>query len=232
MAASKSKPKSKPAAKKKRQTKAEKLYREKYNMIQKINKRIRDTVNKIGVYNETVQTWETALTLEGRHSIQAFDENGSMYHLLSRSKKDIDNMSMEDLKQLEAQTPKWETTRAQIIREMNADRAPGDQFTRANPPSLAEIKAKASYTQQLHKMFEENADLFYMLLDTTKVDDIKDLSTMQIWEEVQKINAQLASGQPFNWSAPPEVIGDDYKARREDSRKRKEEALRKSNFVE
>ena len=141
-------------------------------------------------------------------------------------------MSLEDLKQLEDQTPKWETTRKQIIREMNADRAPGEQYTRENPPSLAEIKAAASYTQQLHRMFEENADLFYMLLDVTKVDDIKDLSTMQIWEEVQKINAQLASGQPFNWSAPPEVIGDEYKARLADSRQRKEEALRKSNFVE
>lgn len=224
--------KSKPATKKKRQTKAEKLYREKYNMIQKINKRIRDTVNKIGVYNETVQTWETALTLDGRKSIQAFDENGSMYHLLSRSKKDIDNMSMEDLKQLEDQTPKWETTRAQIIREMNAERKEGEKYTRANPPSLSEIKAKASYTQQLHKMFAENEDLFYMLLDTTGVDDIRDLTTMEIWEEVQKINTQLASGEPFNWSAPPEVIGEQYKARLADSRKRKEDALRRSNFVE
>lgn len=230
MASSKIKPK--PAAKKKRQTKAEKLYREKYNMIQKINKRIRDTVNKIGVYNETVQTWETALTLDGRKSIQAFDENGSMYHLLSRSKKDIDNMSMEDLKQLEDQTPKWETTRAQIIREMNAERKEGEKYTRSNPPSLEEIKAKASYTQQLHKMFAENEDLFYMLLDTTGVDDIRDLTTMEIWEEVQKINAQLASGQPFNWSAPPEVIGEEYKARLAESKKRKEDALRRSNFVE
>ena len=227
MAKSKSK-----AQTKKRQTKAEKLYREKYNMIQKINKRIRDTVNKIGVYNETVQTWETALTLEGRESIQAFDENGVMYHLLSRSKKDIDKMSMEDLKQLEDQTPKWETTRSQIIREMNADRKPGEKYTRSNPPTLKEIKAAASYTQQLHKMFEENADLFYMLLDVTKVEDIKELTTMQMLEEVQKINSQLAAGQPFNWSAPPEVIGEAYKARLEDSRKRKEEALRKSKFTE
>lgn len=226
------KPKKKPAAKKKRMTKAEREYRAKYNMIQKINKRIRDTVNRIGVYNETVQTWETALTLAGRHSIQAFDENGSMYHLISRSREDIERMSMEDLRELEDQTPTWQTTRDQIIREMNADRQPGDQYTRANPPSLEEIRAKASYTQQLHKMFEENADLFYMLLDTTKVDDIRELSTMQIWEEVQKINAQLAAGQPFNWSAPPEVIGDEYKARLAESRQRKEEALRRSNFTE
>ena len=228
----KSKPKKKPAAKKKRMTKAEREYRAKYNMIQKINKRIRDTVNRIGVYNETVQTWETALTLAGRHSIQAFDENGAMYHLISRSREDIENMSMQDLRELEAQTPTWQTTRDQIIREMNADRQPGEQYTRANPPSLEEIRAKASYTQQLHKMFEENADLFYMLLDNTKVDDIRELSTMQIWEEVQKINAQLASGQPFNWSSPPEVIGDDYKARLAESRQRKEEALRRSNFTE
>ena len=232
MAASKSKPKKKPAAKNKRMTKAEREYRAKYNIIQKINKRIRDTVNKIGVYNETVQTWETALTLSGRHSIQAYDENGAMYHLISRRREDIENMSVEDLRQLEDQTPTWQTTRDQIIREMNADRQPGKQYTRANPPSLEEIRAKASYTQQLHKMFEENADLFYMLLDTTKVDDIRELSTMQIWEEVQKINAQLASGQPFNWSAPPEVIGDEYKARLAESRQRKDEALRRSNFVE
>ena len=228
----KSKPKRKPAAKKKRMTKAEREYRAKYNMIQKINKRIRDTVNRIGVYNETVQTWETALTLAGRNSIQAYDENGNMYHLISRSREDIENMSMEDLRQLEAQTPTWQTTRNQIIREMNAERAPGDQYTRANPPTLEEIRAKASYTQQLHRMFEENADLFYMLLDSTKVDDIRELTTMQIWEEVQKINAQLASGQPFNWSAPPEVIGDEYKARLAESKKRKEDALRRSNFTE
>lgn len=232
MAASKSKTKKKPSAKNKRMTKAEREYRVKYNMIQKINKRIRDTVNKIGVYNETVQTWETALTLSGRHSIQAYDENGVMYHLISRRREDIENMSVEDLRQLEDQTPTWQTTRDQIIREMNADRQPGKQYTRANPPSLEEIRAKASYTQQLHKMFEENADLFYMLLDTTKVDDIRELSTMQIWEEVQKINAQLASGHPFNWSAPPEVIGDEYKARLAESRQRKDEALRRSNFVE
>ena len=215
----------------KRRSKAE-IYREKYNLVQKINKRIRDTVKNIGVYNETVQTWESALTVSGRKSVQAFDENDNLYHLLSRKKSDIEKMTLSDLRILEKQTPTWSKTRDQIIREMNADRQPGEQYTRENPPSMAEIKAAASYTQQLHKMFEENADLFYMLLDVTKVDDIRELSTMQIWEEVQKINKQLEAGQPFNWSAPPEVIGDNYKAKLEESRQKRENAMMRSNFTE
>ena len=208
------------------------IYREKYNLIQKINKRIRDTVNKIGVMNETVQTWETALTLSGRETTTAYDDNDKMYHLLSRSKEDIDKMSLKDLRQLEKQTPTWSTTKKQIIREMNADRKPGEQYTKSNPPTMEEIRKAASLTQQLHKMFEENADLFYMLLDTTQVDDVRELSTLEMWEEVQKIQSSINSGQPFDWSAPPEEVGAAYIARREESARLRNEALQKSYFEE
>lgn len=209
----------------------EAIFREKYNLIQKINKRIRDTVNKIGVMNETVQTWESALTLSGRSSVQAFDNEDKMYHLLSRSKKDIDAMTLKDLRLLEKQTPAWSTTKKQIIREMNAERKPGEQYTAKNPPTLEEIKSAASLTQQLHKMFEDNADLFYMLLDTTQVDDVRELSTLEMWEEVKKINASIANN-PFDWSAPPEVVGEQYKARREKSMALRNEALQRSYFEE
>lgn len=210
----------------------EAIYREKYNLIQKINKRIRDTVNKIGTMNETVQLWETALTLSGRETTTAYSQEDKMYHLLSRSKADIDKMSLKDLKTLEKQTPSWSTTKSQIVREMNADRKPGEQYTKANPPSLEEIKKAASLTQQLHKMFEENADLFYMLLDSTQVDDVKELSTLEMWEEVQKIQAQLDAGNPYNWTMPPEEVGEAYIARREKSNAAKNAALQKAYFEE
>lgn len=209
----------------------EAIFREKYNLIQKINKRIRDTVNKIGVMNETVQTWESALTLSGRETTVAYTDEDKVYHLLSRSKKDINAMTLKDLRLLEKQTPEWSTTKKQIIREMNADRKPGEQYTRSNPPTLEEIKNAASLTQQLHKMFEENADLFYMLLDTTQVDDVRELSTLEMWEEVKKIKDGLTKA-PFDWSAPPEVVGEAYKKRREASMANMNAALQKSYFEE
>ena len=208
------------------------IYREKYNIIQKINKRIRDTVNKIGVMNETVQTWETSLTLSGRETTTAYSEDDKMYHLLSRSREDIDKMTLKDLRLLERQTPTWETTKKQIIREMNAERKPDEQYTKSNPPTMEEIKSAASLTQQLHKMFEENADLFYMLLDTTQVDDIRELSTFEMWEEVQKIQSSLNAGKSFDWTAPPEEVGASYIARREESARLRNEALQKSYFEE
>lgn len=207
------------------------IYREKYNLIQKINKRIRDTVNKIGVMNETVQTWESALTLSGRMTTTAYSGEDKMYHLLSRSKKDIEAMSLKDLRILEKQTPEWSTTKKQIIREMNAERKPEDQYTKKNPPTLEEIKSAASLTQQLHKMFEENADLFYMLLDTTQVDDVRELSTLEMWEEVKKIQAGIQNA-PFDWTAPPEEVGEQYKRRREESLRLQNEALQRSFFEE
>lgn len=216
---------------KKRRSKAA-IYREKYNLIQKINKRIRDTVNKIGVMNETVQLWETALTLSGREITTAYDSEDRIYHLLSRSREDIEKMTLKDLHLLERQTPTWSTTQRQIIREMNADRKPGQQYTRDNPPTLEEIRKAASLTQQLHKMFEENADLFYMLIDTTQVDDIRELSTLEIWEEVKKIQEGLNAGHAFDWTAPPEEVGAAYIARLEESARLRNEALQRSYFEE
>lgn len=208
------------------------IYREKYNLIQKINKRIRDTVNRIGVMNETVQIFETALTLDGRKSVAAYSDDGKMYHLLSRSKKDIESMTLKDLKQLERQTPQWSKTKEEIIREINANKKEGEKYTRANPPSMEEIREQASITNQIHKMFEDNADLFYMLIDTTGWDDIHEHTTLEIYEEVKRLHDFLESGGEFDWSAPPEEVGENYIQRREESQARRNEALQKAFFEE
>lgn len=209
------------------------IYREKYNLIQKINKRIRDTVNRIGVMNETVQIFETALTLSGRESVTAYDPEGKIYHLLSRSQKDIEKMTLADLRQLEKQTPTWSKTKEEIIREMNQDRKPEEQFTRANPPTFEEMKQAASLTRQLHQMFEDNADLFYMLIDTTGWDDVKEHTTLEMYQEVIKIQKYLDEhGGVFNWSAPPEEVGEMYRDRMEASQALRNAALQRSFFDE
>ena len=215
----------------KKRTEAE-IYREKYNLIQKINKRIRDTVNRIGVMNETVQIFETSLTLEGRETTRAYSEEGKVYHLLSRSKKDIDKMSLEDLRTLEEQTPKWSQTKEEIIREMNADRKDGEKFTKKNQPTMEQIREQASITNQIHKMLEENSDLFYMLLDVTGWDDVHEHTTLEMYEEIKKIHDFTEAGGKFDWSAPPEEIGEDYIRRREESQARRNEALQRAFFEE
>lgn len=215
----------------KRRSKAD-IYREKYNLIQKINKRVRDTVNRIGTMNETVQIFETNLTLSGRASVKAYDAEGKMYHLLSRSKEDIERMSLKDLRLLEKQTPTWSQTKSEIVREMNRDRKPGEQYTRANPPTMEEIKNQASITKRVHQMFEDNADLFYMLIDVTGWDDIKEHTSLEIYQEAKRINDFVEAGGVFDWSAPPEEVGEDYIRRREESQDRRNAALQRAYFEE
>lgn len=215
----------------KRRSKAD-IYREKYNLIQKINKRVRDTVNRIGTMNETVQIFETNLTLSGRASVKAYDAEGKMYHLLSRSKEDIERMTLKDLRLLEKQTPTWSQTKSEIVREMNRDRNPGEQYTRANPPTMEEIKNQASITKRVHQMFEDNADLFYMLIDVTGWDDIKEHTSLEIYQEAKRINDFVEAGGVFDWSAPPEEVGENYIRRREESQERRNAALQRAYFEE
>ena len=215
----------------KRRSKAE-IYREKYNLIQKINKRVRDTVNRIGTMNETVQIFEANLTLSGRASVKAYDAEGKMYHLLSRSKEDIERMTLKDLRLLEKQTPTWSQTKSEIVREMNRDRKPGEQYTRANPPTMEEIKNQASITKRVHQMFEDNADLFYMLIDVTGWDDIKEHTSLEIYQEAKRINDFVEAGGVFDWSAPPEEVGENYIRRREESQERRNAALQRAYFEE
>lgn len=215
----------------KRRSKAD-IYREKYNLIQKINKRVRDTVNRIGTMNETVQIFETNLMLSGRESVKAYDAEGKMYHLLSRSKEDIERMTLKDLRLLEKQTPTWSQTKSEIVREMNRDRKPGEQYTRANPPTMEEIKNQASITKRVHQMFEDNVDLFYMLIDVTGWDDIKEHTSLEIYQEAKRINDFVEAGGVFDWSAPPEEVGENYIRRREESQERRNAALQRAYFEE
>ena len=220
---------SKKAKKKPTMSEAE---RERYNLVQKINKRIRDTVNKIGVENETVQLFETALTLPGRATVTAYTEDGKVYHLLSRSKEDLAGYTTEDLQLLAEQTPKWETTKKELTEAINRDRKEGEQFTKENPPSIADLKEQAWLNLSVHKLFEDNADLFYMLIDSTGWEDIREHTREEIYREVHRIQDALDAGNVFNWSAPPEEIGEQYIQRREASRERRAAALRAAYFDE
>ena len=220
-------------AKEKKKTKAQikAEEREKYNLVQKLNKRIRDTVKKLGIYNETMRTWENRLQLKGRATTTAYyeeeytdPETGEIktetyeYRLLSRSKEDLERYTLEDLQLLERQTPKWKQTKARLKRMMiKEEEETGNQVDPiVYNPSLAEMRDAAQIRYEVATMFAENEDLFYMLINTFQIEDIRQYSTKEIWEKLQKLDPER-----YAWRDPNTgrfishtQVGEQYKARR------------------
>lgn len=200
---------------KQRMNAAQRADREKYNLVQKLNKRIRDTVYKVGVQNKTVEIWRNKLQSKGFETITAYDGEEE-YELLSRSAADLAKMSIEDLRRLEKQIPVWSKTKSAILDEMNRDREEGEQFTRDNPPTLDEMRQFSKMHYEVARMFENNAELFYMLINNTQWEEIRDHSFEEIYKELQNIDPNN-----YQWKDPegniihPSEVGEAYKKRRE-----------------
>lgn len=199
--------------------------REKYNLVQKLNKRIRDTVNRIGTTNKTVEMWQNKLQLSGFETISAFDKDDTEYLLLSRSASDLSKMSMEDLQRLEKQIPRWEQTKSEIIKQMNDDLPPGQQYTKKNPPSFDEMRQFATMHYEVARMFDNNADLFYMLINNTNWDSIRDHSFEEIYNELQKIDPDNYAWMQGDKIIHKADVGEAYKKRRAASIEAKKLAL-------
>lgn len=210
---------------KQRMNAAQRADREKYNLVQKLNKRIRDTVYKVGVNNKTVEMWRNKLQSKGFETTTAYDGD-TEYELLSRSAADLEKMSMDDLRRLERQIPTWSKTKAAIIQEMNREQPDNEKFTRDNPPTIDEMKKFSEMHYEVARMFENNAELFYMLINNTNWEDIRDHSFEEIYNELQKIdpnNYQWRDAQG-NIIHPSEV-GESYKKRREAKNAARDAAL-------
>lgn len=218
-----------------RMTKAQKIYREKYNLVQRLNKRQMDIAKHIGnntIYNDQ---WETLLSLPGfqDHTIQREITAGGKTILgLAKGKKDIESYSLADLKQLERQVETWTKVKADLTAKLNEDRAPDDQYTRSDPPTDAELRRAAGRNYYVNKAFEENADLFYMLLDTTDWEDIKDHTTDEIYEKIKEINQKIAKSPRglYSWQHTPGELSKRYIARRDAARERKAQIMRSVDF--
>lgn len=218
-----------------RQTKAQKLYREKYNLVQRLNKRQMDIAKHIGSNTIYTDQWETLLSLPGfqRHTIEREITAGGKTILgLAKGKKDIESYSLADLKQLERQVETWSKVKADLTAKLNEDRAPDDQYTRSDPPTDAELRRAAGRNYYVNKAFEENADLFYMLLDTTDWEDIKDHTTDEIYEKIKEINQKIAKSPRglYSWHNTPGELSKRYIARRDAARERKAQIMRSVDF--
>ena len=224
-----------------RQTKAQKIYREKYNLVQKLNKRMMDIAKHIGnntIYNDD---WETLLTVTIKGSEDTYSAHtirreitagGKTILGLAKGRKDVEAYSLEDLKQFERKIDTWSKVKADLTARLNEDRAPDDQYTRSDPPTDAELRRAAGRNYYVNKAFEENADLFYMLLDTTDWEDIKDHTTDEIYEKIKEINQKIAKSPRglYSWQHTPGELSKRYIARRDAARERKAQIMRSVDF--
>lgn len=204
--------------------------RKKYNLVQKLNKRIRDTVKRIGAQNKVVQFWENKLQLPDFATVTAYDENENPYMLLSRSAEDLAKMNLSELERIAKTTYTWSETKKHLIIGMNKEKKAGEKFTRDDPPTVSEMRKYAEMHYEVARMFEENADLFYMLINETGWDDIREHSFEEIFEELKKINPK-----EYTWQRGDEIIhkadiGEEYKARRDKKQEAMNAALQRAYF--
>lgn len=213
---------------KQRMNAAQRAEREKYNLVQKLNKRIRDTVYKVGVQNKTVEMWRNKLQSKGFETITAYDrkpiydDEGEIidyredeYELISRSSADLAKMSMEDLRRLDKQIPTWSKTKAAIMEEMNREQPDNKKYTRDNQPTMQEMIKFSEMHYEVARMFENNAELFYMLINNTQWEDIRDYSFEDIYNELQKIDQNNYKWKDAKGNViHPSEVGKEYEKRR------------------
>lgn len=209
------------------------------SLVKKLNERIASIVRHAGVQNEEVMRWQAKLSRPNSPYIskdKLYDPNKikqdknkghaqkEEYKLLSRSKKDLDKMSLEDLQRLEDQTRGWGAVKkearealeeqARLQMELNPF-APVSESDLA-PVSDDDIVEYINQKQAVREFIEGNSEAFYALIEATGWDDIRDHTTEEIYNAIRGLD--IGS---YRFKAPLGEIGADYITRRDASRERR-----------
>lgn len=209
------------------------------SIVKRLNERIASIVRHAGTQNEEVMRWQAKLTRPNSPYIskdKTYDPNKiktdknkghkekEEYKVISRSKKDLDKMELEDLQRLERQTRGWGTVK-QEAREaledqarMAMETAPFAPVNEADIPPVTDedIVKYIDQKQSVREFIESHTEAFYALIEATGWDDIRDHTTEEIYNESRKIDMAT-----YKFKAPLGVIGADYIRRREAARERR-----------
>lgn len=195
-------------------------YKEKANLVMKLNKRMRDIINKTGFNTAEFSYWENKI--DNMPTTAAYTKDDQEYHLLSRSKKDIESYTESDLSRLEESTRTWSEIKANVVQamkeqqKMEIDNLPNiqesDYLYRGMQPTLADINRFLSIRKTINEWFDENQELVYSLLETTGWDDIGSHSTKEIYNKLLELKAQ--SNQKTYTEKEKDVLRAEYRARR------------------
>lgn len=185
-------------------------YEEKAKLAMKINKRMRDIINKTGLASAEFSYFENRITTGTLKTAAAYTENDEAYQLLSRSKKDIESYSDEDLLRLEQSTRTWSQVKKEVTDAMARQQADNGEELKA--PTLSEINDFLSMRKLLRDWFEESSDLVYQLLEITNWEDIGSHTDQEIYDQLKKIRE---SEQKSYNEVEKDKIRSEYRARRE-----------------
>ena len=168
-------------------------YKEKAHLVMKLNKRMRDIINKSGFDTAEFTYWQNRISGGVYKTIQtvtAYTSDDQEYSLISRKKSDIESYSEEELRELEGRTRTWKEISAKVQQSMREQEEKGgvdDVFTGEKRYTNQEIRAYLHMRKTINDWFESNADLVYQLLEKTGWADIQSQSTEDIYKKLNEI---------------------------------------------
>lgn len=185
-------------------------YEEKAKLAMKINKRMRDIINKTGLNSAEFDYFENRIQTGTLKTSTAYTAEDESYYLLSRSKADIESYSDEDLLRLEQSTRTWSQVKKEVTDAMARQQAENGEELKA--PTLSEINEFLSMRKLLRDWFEESSDLVYQLLEITNWEDIGSHTDQEIFDQLKKI---METEQKTYDEDSRDKIRSEYRARRE-----------------
>lgn len=197
-------------------------YKQKANLVMKLNKRMRDIINKTGFNTAEFSYWENRI--DTMTTTTAYTSDDQEYHLLSRSRKDIESYSDEDLQRLEQSTRTWSEIKRNVVQSMKEqqkkeienvpDLDEGDYLYRGMQPTMKEINQFLEMRKTINEWFEENSDLVYALLESTGWSDIQQHTTKEIMEKVKELRSSSEYGSKQYNTDERDKLRAEYRARR------------------
>lgn len=197
-------------------------YKQKANLVMKLNKRMRDIINKTGFNTAEFSYWENRI--DTMTTTTAYTSDDQEYHLLSRSRNDIESYSDEDLQRLEQSTRTWSEIKRNVVQSMKEqqkkeienvpDLDEGDYLYRGMQPTMKEINQFLEMRKTINEWFEENSDLVYALLESTGWADIQQHTTKEIMEKVKELRSSSEYGKKQYNKDERDKLRAEYRARR------------------
>lgn len=197
-------------------------YKEKANLVMKLNKRMRDIINKTGFNTAEFTYFQNRI--DRYATTTAYTKDDQEYQLLSRSRQDIEAMTEEDLKRLEQSTRTWSEVKKNIVssmkeqQKMEIENVPdldeSDYLYRGMQPTMKEINDFLSMRKTINEWFEENSDLIYALLEKTGWADISQHTTKEIKEKVEELRNSKEYGSKEYSEKQRDKLRAEYRSRR------------------
>lgn len=168
-------------------------YEEKQRAVMRLNKRMRDIINKSGFNTQEFEYWQNKISggvYKTIKATKAYTSDDLQYSLISRKREHIEQYSEEELKELEDRTRTWSQIKEKVQKSMRKQEVPGgsdNAYTGERNYNNAEINEFLKMRKTINTWFEEHADLVYELIEKTGWADIHEHTTKEIYDQLKKL---------------------------------------------